>query len=96
MAVNRGAYEAVYSRRPLIISDLPAMRPLFPYAIAVANDAASIAEGIRSAVQRHAALVEAADRALALQEQRWRDQLACLHVRLSSHSDRARTREVVC
>ena len=27
LAVNRGAYEAVYFERPLIISDLPAMTP---------------------------------------------------------------------
>jgi hypothetical protein len=81
MAVNRGAYEAVYSRRPLIISDLPAMRPLFPHAIRVTNDASSIAEGLQSAVRGHAALLEAADDALAVQDQRWRDQLEGLRAR---------------
>jgi thiamine pyrophosphate-dependent acetolactate synthase large subunit-like protein len=82
MAVNRGAYEAVYSRRPLIISDQPAMRPLFPHAIRVANDASSIAEGIQAAVRRHAGLVEATDDALAVQERRWRDQLDRLRARI--------------
>ena len=96
MAVNRGAYEAVYSRRPLIISDLPAMRPLFPHAIRVANDASSIAEGIQTAVRDHAALVEAADDALADQEQRWRDQLDCLRARVGGGLDGARDREILC
>jgi hypothetical protein len=96
MAVNRGAYEAVYSRRPLIISDLPAMRPLFPHAIRVVNDAASIAEGIRIAVRRHAALVEAADHALAVQEQRWRDQLDSLRARIDEDRDGARSWEISC
>jgi len=73
--VNRGACEAVYFERPLIISDLPAMTPLFPYAVPVSNDAAGIARGIRSAIQRHPELVVACPHARALQEQRWEQQL---------------------
>jgi len=72
---SRGACEAVYFERPLIISDLPAMTPLFPYAIAVSNDSAGIARGIQSAIERHQDLVSACPRARALQEQRWRQQL---------------------
>jgi glycosyltransferase involved in cell wall biosynthesis len=75
LAVNRGACEAVYFERPLIISDLPAMTPLFPYAIAVSNDSAGIARGIQSAIERHQDLVSACPRARALQEHRWRQQL---------------------
>ena len=75
LAVNRGAYEAVYFERPLIVSDLPAMTPLFPYAVSVSNDTASIAAGIRSAIGRHPDLVSACPRARALQEQRWQQQL---------------------
>ena len=75
LAVNRGACQAVYFERPLIISDLPAMTPLFPYAISVRNDSASIASGIRSAIEHHPDLVAACSRARALQEQRWREQL---------------------
>jgi glycosyltransferase involved in cell wall biosynthesis len=78
LAVNRGAYEAVYFERPLIISDLPAMTPLFPYAISVPDDTAGIARGIRSAIERHADLVAACPLARALQEQRWQQQLAPL------------------
>ena len=75
LAVNRGAYEAVYFERPLIISDLPAMTPLFPYAISVGNDAASIARGIELTVRRHRDLLSACPQARALQEQRWQQQL---------------------
>jgi glycosyltransferase involved in cell wall biosynthesis len=75
LAVNRGAYEAVYFERPLIISDLPAMTPLFPYAVPVVNDAAGIARGIRSVIERHPELVVACPHARALQEQRWEQQL---------------------
>ena len=75
LAVNRGAYEAVYFERPLIISDLPAMTPLFPYAISVTNDSTGIARGIRSAIKRHPDLVSSCPQARALQEQRWQQQL---------------------
>jgi glycosyltransferase involved in cell wall biosynthesis len=75
LAVNRGAYEAVYFERPLIISDLPAMTPLFPYAIPVRNDSAGIARGIQSAIERHQELVSACPQARALQERRWQQQL---------------------
>ena len=77
-SVSRGAYEAVYFERPLIISDFPAMTPLFPYAISVPNDTAGIARGIQSAIERHADLVAACPRARALQEQRWQQQLVRL------------------
>ena len=75
LAVNRGACEAVYFERPLIISDLPAMTPLFPYAISVSNDSAGIAGGIKSVIERHPDLVSACPQARALQEQRWQQQL---------------------
>ena len=75
LAVNRGAYEAVYFERPLVISDLPAMTPLFPYAISVSNDSAGIARGIQSAIKRHPDLVSSCPHARALQEQRWQQQL---------------------
>jgi glycosyltransferase involved in cell wall biosynthesis len=75
LAVNRGAYEAVYFERPLIISHLPAMTPLFPYAISVSNNSAGIAWGIRSALERHPYLVSVCPDARALQEQRWQQQL---------------------
>jgi glycosyltransferase involved in cell wall biosynthesis len=75
LAVNRGAYEATYFGRPLIISNLPAMTPLFPYGISVSNDSAGIAQGIQAAIERHAELVSACPQARALQERRWQQQL---------------------
>jgi glycosyltransferase involved in cell wall biosynthesis len=75
LAVNRGACEAVYFGRPLIISDLPAMTSLFPYAISVSDDSAGIARGIQLAIERHPDLVSACPHARALQEQRWQQQL---------------------
>jgi glycosyltransferase involved in cell wall biosynthesis len=75
LAVNRGAYEAVYFERPLIISNLPAMTPLFPYAISVENDSVSIARGIGLTIKRHQEFLSACRPARALQEQRWQQQL---------------------
>jgi hypothetical protein len=75
LAVNRGACEAVYFERPLIISDLPVMTPLFPCAIPVSDDSAGIARGIQSAIERHPDLVSVCPHARALQEQRWQQQL---------------------
>ena len=74
-AVNRGAYEAVYFERPLIISDLPAMTSLFPYAVSVRDDSASIARGIDLTIRRHREFLSACPQARALQEQRWQQQL---------------------
>ena len=49
-SVMRCAYEAVYAEKPLVVSDWPLCRgKLFPFAVAVANDAASIAQGVRRA-----------------------------------------------
>jgi glycosyltransferase involved in cell wall biosynthesis len=75
LAVNRGAYEAVYFERPLIISNLPAMTSLFPYAISVGDDSASIARGIDLTIRRHRELLSACPQALGLQERRWQQQL---------------------
>jgi hypothetical protein len=75
LAVNRGAYEAVYFERPLIISNLPAMTSLFPYAISVGDDSVSIARGIDLTIRRHRELLSACPQALGLQERRWQQQL---------------------
>jgi glycosyltransferase involved in cell wall biosynthesis len=77
-SVMRSAYEAVYARRPLVISDWPLCRELFPFALAVANDPASIAEGLRRAVDNLRALEDQAENARRLQAARWESQLAAL------------------
>ena len=81
-AVNRSAYEAVYARRPLVVSGTPPMRRLFPFAVHVENDARGIAAGLRTAAARHAELLAAAGDALALQEERWQSQLDVLRERI--------------
>jgi hypothetical protein len=81
-SVMRAAYEAVYARRPLVISDWPQLRRLFPYAVHVANDAAGIAAGLQEAVRRHAELARAASAAADLQQARWEGQLAVLRGRV--------------
>jgi hypothetical protein len=81
-AVNRAAYEAVYARRPLVVTGTPPLRRLFPFAIHVTNDPAGIAAGLEAAAQRHAELVTAAGPALALQDERWQDQLHVLRSRV--------------
>jgi glycosyltransferase involved in cell wall biosynthesis len=74
-AVPRSAYDAVYARRPLVLTASPVLNELFPYAIAVDNDHGSIATGIAEAVARHGELVAATSAAFALQSDRWAGQL---------------------
>jgi glycosyltransferase involved in cell wall biosynthesis len=77
-AAMRAAYEAVYAGRPLIISDSPERRDLFPHAIHVTNDAASIEQGLRLAVENRAQLVALTTDASRLQYERLEAQLATL------------------
>jgi glycosyltransferase involved in cell wall biosynthesis len=81
-SVVRAGYEAVYAKRPLVVSDWPASREVFPYAIHVENRAASIAAGLERAVREHSRLLAVAPRALELQRARWQEQLASLRQRL--------------
>ena len=71
----RAAYEAVYARRPLIVTDWPLGREVFPYAVHVHNDADSIAEGIRRARDEIGALEAVTDEARAVQLARWSTQI---------------------
>jgi glycosyltransferase involved in cell wall biosynthesis len=77
-SVDRGANEAVFARRPLIVSDWPASRRYFPYAVHVPNTADGITAGLREAVGRYEQLRQKADLALAEQQGRWEQQLAAL------------------
>lgn len=74
-AVNRVANEAVFARRPLIVSDWPALERYFPYAIRVANSVDGVVAGINDALQSHDELRSEADMALEVQEERWNAQL---------------------
>jgi hypothetical protein len=76
--VSRAAYEAVYARRPLIVSDWPASRRYFPHAVVVPNTIEGIAAGISDALEHYSLLTEAAEEACREQQQRWDAQLAVL------------------
>jgi glycosyltransferase involved in cell wall biosynthesis len=82
-SVVRAGYEAVYAERPLVVSDWPASREVFPHAVHVTNDAVGIAAGLRRAVFEHERLVQAAPAAVALQRSRWDAQLDALRERLT-------------
>ena len=75
-SVMRAGYEAVYARRPLLVSDWPGLRVVFPHAIHVPNTAQGIADGVRRAVHDLERLRGLAAPAREEQEQRWRAQLA--------------------
>jgi hypothetical protein len=77
-AVNRAANEAVFAKRPLIISDWPAMRSFFPHAVAVENSTDGLAAGVERAVAEYDKLVAAAEEAVREQQGRWDEQLAVL------------------
>jgi hypothetical protein len=76
--VSRVANEAVFARRPLIVSDWSAARTYFPSAIAVTNTAEGVAAGVREAVDRYDELLEGVESAAERQRQRWEGQLAGL------------------
>ena len=77
-SVMRAAYEAVYARRPVVVSDWPVARALFPHAVPTVNDQGAIARAIGSLLadyERHAGSVEEARR---LQLERWEAQRKAL------------------
>jgi hypothetical protein len=73
-SVMRAAYEAVYARRPLIVSDWPIDRELFPQALHAANERAALAIAVRSMCAHYDAYAASVDHALAVQSTRWADQ----------------------
>jgi glycosyltransferase involved in cell wall biosynthesis len=76
--VSRGASEAVWGGRPLIVSDWPEARAAFPFAIHIQNDPESIAEALRTAFERHGELAAQADDARRDQLGRWHEQVGVL------------------
>lgn len=89
-SVPRAAYEAVYARRPLVVTDGPELNRFFPFAVPVRSDADGIARGVREALDRYDELVERADEAAAVQAERWRAQLARIATYLDAGPPRGR------
>ena len=77
-AVNRAANEAVFAKRPLIISDWPAMRSYFPHAVPVENSVDAVVAGVERALAEYSELVAATEDAVREQQQRWDSQLGVL------------------
>jgi glycosyltransferase involved in cell wall biosynthesis len=81
-SVVRAGYEAVYAERPLVVSDWPASREVFPHALHVENSPPAIVAGLRQAVSDRERLLALAPQALTLQETRWERQLEALRQHL--------------
>ena len=77
-SVMRAAYEAVWAGRPLIVSDWPVGRDLFPYAVHVAGDARSVAGGLARADRHFARMAADGPAARDLQLSRWEAQRRAL------------------
>lgn len=77
-SVMRAAYEAVYALRPLIVSDWPVARSLFPHAVFATNDGAAIADALRALDRDYDDVVGRLGEARRVQLARWRDQRARL------------------
>lgn len=77
-SIVRGGYEAVWAQRPLLVSDSPSLRRVFPDGVHVANDGDAIAAGVESVRARHAELAAVAPAARDRQQRRWEEQLADL------------------
>jgi len=81
-SVMRAAYEAVYAERPLVVSDWPLLRELFPAAVHARNEAESLAAAVLVARAAHGRLVALAGLARATQVERFEAQRLELAVRL--------------
>jgi glycosyltransferase involved in cell wall biosynthesis len=73
-SVMRAAYEAVYASRPVVISDWPVGRELFPHALHTRNDAAAIARAISALDADYDLYAGAVDVARQVQSDRWLEQ----------------------
>jgi GT2 family glycosyltransferase len=70
-SVVRAGYEAVYARKPLVVTESRALRAAFPHAIHVPNTADDVARGVRSALARLDELRAATETAHDEQHARW-------------------------
>jgi glycosyltransferase involved in cell wall biosynthesis len=83
-SVMRAAYEAVYARRPLVVSDSPVDRALFPSAVQVLHTGEALAAGLRRLAADYPSFQAAAEVARATQLERWEGQREELRRRLDA------------
>jgi glycosyltransferase involved in cell wall biosynthesis len=88
-SVVRAGYEAVYAQRPLVVSDWPASREVFPHARHVENEPPAIVAGLRQAIHERDRLLAVAPQALELQRSRWERQLEALRQHLNPTPQRS-------
>lgn len=74
-SIMRAGCEAVWAGRPLVISDWPAAREVFPHAVPSANDGRDLARALRRVDRSYGSVVAAAPEARRLQLARWDEQL---------------------
>lgn len=74
-SVMRAAYEAVYAERPLVLSDWPIARELFPHACYTGNDRDGLVAAIRQADHDYSRLARVTKDARVTQLARWERQL---------------------
>ncbi len=86
-SVQRSAHEAVDALRPLVLSDWPHMRELFPHAVFVQNTARRIRAGLEETFRRCDELTASAPEARAMQHRRWSKQLEQLQSALGLARD---------
>ena len=82
-SVMRGAYEAVYARRPLIVSGWPIARQLFPHAVFVEHLTSALVEAFRDVDARYEELGALTEAARDLQIARFDQQRQTLARRLA-------------
>jgi glycosyltransferase involved in cell wall biosynthesis len=85
-SVMRAAYEAVYARRPLIISGWPIAHDLFPFAVHVDNGTTQLADAIRIADARFDELASRTEAARELQLDRFNAQRLMLMERVAGRT----------
>ena len=73
-----GAHRTDQARRPVVVSDWPVARELFPYAVHTKNDADSLARAIGSMVADYERFTRSVEIARRIQLERWEDQRSVL------------------
>jgi len=87
-SVMRAAYEAVYARRPLVVSDWPLNRALFPTAVHVLHTPEALAEGLARLAADYPSFQASAESARTAQLARWEAQRGELARRFDELVDR--------